>query len=113
MGLGIAIGYALGRSRPLHAAREWAHCKVLVGDDIGRVKSAAVIALLPETFVPLLWHRVRHGRYPQPPSKRRASVPAVVQHPHNPPSHADPALVSNHEDPRAAARDRAAIQEML
>ncbi|WUI02088.1 hypothetical protein OHR68_09860 [Spirillospora sp. NBC_00431] len=29
------------------------------------------------------------------------------------PSHADPELVSNHEDPRAAAKDRAAIRKRL
>lgn len=78
------VGYALGRCRPIRRARSWARSHVAFGAPAGRVKSAAVIALLPDTFVPLIWFRIRHGRYPQPPPRRRAPMPALVERPHRP-----------------------------
>ena len=70
----LATGYLLGRWRPLHRARDWAWWLVAVGKDPGRIRGAAVIALLPERFGPLLWYRLRHGHYP--PGAQRRSVPA-------------------------------------
>lgn len=67
----LATGYLLGRWRPHHRARTWAWWKVWVGKDPGRVKGAAIIALLPERFAPLIWHRIRHGAYPEPTTRRR------------------------------------------
>ena len=72
----LVAGYLLGRRRPLHRARQWAWWEVWVGKDPGRVKGAAIIALLPERFIPLVWHRIRHGAYPGPPPRRPA--PAIV-----------------------------------
>lgn len=68
----LATGYLLGRCRPFHSAREWAWWKVWVGKDPGRVKGAAIIALMPERFAPLILHRIRHGAYPTPPPRRPA-----------------------------------------
>lgn len=77
----IAVGYALGRWRPVHRAREWAWWKVWVGKDPGRIQGAAIIALLPERFAPLIWHRLRHGAYPQAPPRRPA--PPLVDRPND------------------------------
>ncbi|MFE9099883.1 hypothetical protein [Actinomadura geliboluensis] len=73
------IGYALGRRRPIHQARRWAKNHVVFRVPAGRLKSALVIALLPDVFVPLIWHRIRHGRYPAPPPRRRSPAPALIQ----------------------------------
>ena len=77
---GVAVGYLLGRWRPAHRARDWAWWKVAIGKDPGRVKGAAIIALLPERFAPLLWHRLRHGHYP--PGSQRRPAPALIEREH-------------------------------
>jgi hypothetical protein len=84
LGGGMVLGYCLGRSRPLHKARDWAAWEVRIGKGPGRVKGAAIIVLLPEMFVPLIWHRIRHGRYPHPPPRRRAPMPALIERPYRP-----------------------------
>lgn len=84
LGYGLAGGYLLGRWRPVRRARSWASSHVAFGAPAGRVKSAAVIAVLPDTFVPLIWFRIRHGRYPQPPPRRPAPMPALVERPYRP-----------------------------
>jgi hypothetical protein len=78
------VGYAVGRGRPIRRARNWADSVLAFGDPAttGRLARAAVIALLPEVFIPLLWHRLRHGEYPQPPPRRSAPVPALVLRDH-------------------------------
>jgi hypothetical protein len=81
---GVPGGYVLGRWRPVQRARSWARSHVAFGDPAGRVRSAVVIAVLPDMFVPLLWFRIRHGRYPEPPPRRRAPTPALVERPYRP-----------------------------
>ena len=79
----LAAGYLLGRWRPLHKARDWALWKVWVGKDPGRIRGTAIVALLPERFAPIIWHRIRHGAYPQPPRRRPAPTPALVNRDNN------------------------------
>lgn len=73
----LATGYLLGRWRPHHRARNWAWWLVAVGKDPGRLRGAAVIALLPERFGPLIWYRLRHGHYP--PGSQRRPAPTLAR----------------------------------
>jgi hypothetical protein len=73
----IGAGYWLGRYRPIHRARGWARSSLAFGP-MSRASAVCVIALMPATFARLLWHRVRHGAYPQPPPRRPAPVPVTV-----------------------------------
>lgn len=80
----LAAGYLLGLGRPLHSARRWAWWTLAIGRHPGRLRGTALVCLLPEQFAPIIWHRVRHGTYPEPPPRRVHPTPAVVNRRHDP-----------------------------
>lgn len=74
--MGGGVGYALGLSRPVRRARNWAH-RYLRYNTPGRPMQALVLILLPDLVVRLLWYRLRHGTYPEPPPRRPAPALAM------------------------------------
>lgn len=74
-----ASGYAAGRYGPVRHVRAWADRTLTLNPDAGPVQRAIVVVVLPETTVPVLWHRIRYGRYPEPPPRRpRRPAPALI-----------------------------------
>ena len=75
---GGLVGYALGLVRPIRRARNWAHWRLRLGVP-GRLMQALILILLPDTTLPLLWHRLRHRSYPQPKPPQRRPAAALAE----------------------------------
>ncbi len=76
---GGLVGYVLGLVRPIRRARNWARWRLHAAVP-GRLMQALVLILLPDLTVPLLWHRLRHGAYPQPTPPQRRPAPKLSPH---------------------------------
>lgn len=76
------VGYVIGSVHPAEKARNWARWYLHGFDQdkgrLRRLRMGVVALLLPETFVRVTWHRVRHGEWPHPKAQRTARMPKLI-----------------------------------